>query len=108
MINTIFMQFIQNQGTKLCSQNKNLEHLPVKFLILTLSLVLELQIMQERTTDYGIKFRTRSEFSPLETMVETMDKLGYAEAATLYKKFTNVFLSIMVLGTFWTELIKVF
>lgn len=60
--------------------------------------------MEERTTEYGIKFRTRSEFySP-----QTMDKLGYADAAALHKKFTNVFLSIMVMGTFWTELVKLF
>ncbi|PON64645.1 tRNA/rRNA methyltransferase [Parasponia andersonii] len=79
--------FIQNHGTNICSQNENLEHLPVKFLILTLSLVLELQTMQERTTEYGIKFRTRS--------LETIVKLGYADAAALYKKFSCVFLSIL-------------
>lgn len=77
-----------------------MEYVPVKFLILTLSLVMELQIMQERTTEYGIKFRTRSEFGP----IETIDKPSYADAATLYQRFTSVFLSIMVLGTDWTGL----
>lgn len=56
--------------------------------------------MQERTTEYGIKFRTRSEFGP----IETIDKPSYADAATLYQRFTSVFLSIMVLGTDWTGL----
>ncbi|XP_062073868.1 uncharacterized protein LOC133778060 isoform X2 [Humulus lupulus] len=83
--------FIQNHGTTVCSQNENLEYLPIKFLILILSLVLELQIMQDRTTVFGIKFRTRAEFSSRETI----KKLGYAESAALYKKFTNVFHSIM-------------
>uniref|UniRef100_A0A803PMX3 tRNA (guanosine(18)-2'-O)-methyltransferase TARBP1 n=1 Tax=Cannabis sativa TaxID=3483 RepID=A0A803PMX3_CANSA len=83
--------FIQNHGTNICSQNENLEYLPIKFLILTLSLVLELQIMQDRTTEFGIKFRTRAEFFSSETI----NKLGYAESAALYKKFTNVFHSIM-------------
>lgn len=59
--------------------------------------------MQERTTEYGIKFRTRSEFGSLETI----DTLSYADAATLYQRFTNVFLSVMVLGTDWTELLSV-
>ncbi|GMN30914.1 hypothetical protein TIFTF001_003022 [Ficus carica] len=83
--------FIQNHIATVHSQNKNSEYVPVKFLIITLSLVMELQIMQERTTEYGIKFRTRSEFGSLETI----DTLSYADAATLYQRFTNVFLSVM-------------
>lgn len=99
-----FVQFIQNHGTNICNQNKTLELTPVKFLILATSLVLELQIVQERTTEHGIKFRTRSEFS----LLETMDRPSYPDAMVLYQKFTDVFLSIMVLGTKWIKLMFVF
>nr|XP_048320592.1 uncharacterized protein LOC107430356 isoform X2 [Ziziphus jujuba var. spinosa] len=85
------LTFIQNHGTNICNQNKTLELTPVKFLILATSLVLELQIVQERTTEHGIKFRTRSEFS----LLETMDRPSYPDSMVLYQKFTDVFLSIM-------------
>lgn len=99
-----FVQFIQNHGTNICNQNNKSEFTPVKFLIMASSLVLELQIVQERSTESGIKFRTRSEFS----LSETMDGSTYPDAVVLYQKFANVFLSIMVLGTNWTKLMFVF
>lgn len=86
-----FIQFIQNHGTNICKQSNKLECIPVKFLILASSLVMELQIVQERNTEYGIKFRTKSEFSLLETVDHSSP-----DAVVLYQKFTNVFLLIMV------------
>lgn len=87
------MQFIQSQSHNFSNQFENEEHLPVKFLILTSSLVMELQTMQERTTEYGIKFRTRSESGS----TETLDNISYADSATLYQDFTDTFLSFVVL-----------
>lgn len=86
------MQFIQNCGTNICKQDNSLDFVPLKFLILTLSLVMELQMLQERTTEYGVKFRTKSE----KCLPERIDQLSYAETAGLYQKFTCVFISIMV------------
>lgn len=49
-------------------------------------------MLQERTTEYGVKFRTKSE----KCLPERIDQLSYAETAGLYQKFTCVFISIMV------------
>ncbi|KAL5551309.1 hypothetical protein UlMin_001485 [Ulmus minor] len=83
--------YIQGYGMSICDQNKATECLPIKFLILILSLVQELQIGLDRSTDHGIKFRTRSESGSYATM----NQLSFADAAVLYQKFTNVFCSIM-------------
>ncbi|KAF3448239.1 hypothetical protein FNV43_RR08952 [Rhamnella rubrinervis] len=87
---TPMLMFIQNHGTNICRQSNKLECIPVKFLILASSLVMELQIVQERNTEYGIKFRTKSEFS----LLETVDRSS-PDAVVLYQKFIDVFLLIM-------------
>lgn len=91
----LFVQFIQNYGTNICKQNKDMEWIPVKFLIITLSLVLELQIMQERAAECGTKVRSKSEFSMLETVV----RLNNGEVAILFEKFAKTFLHILVFRT---------
>lgn len=89
----VFVQFIQNFGANICEQSNTLHCKPIKFLILASSLAMELQIVQERNTEYGLKFRTKSEFS----LAESVDRSSL-DALLLYQKFTNVFLSILVLG----------
>nr|POF01631.1 putative methyltransferase tarbp1 [Quercus suber] len=84
-------KFIQNYGTNICKQNKDMEWIPVKFLIITFSLVLELQIMQERAAECGTKVRSKSEFSMLETVVQ----LNNGEVAILFEKFVKTFLHIL-------------
>ncbi|KAL4602312.1 hypothetical protein ACB092_10G044100 [Castanea dentata] len=84
-------KFIQNYGTDICKQNKDMEWIPVKFLIITLSLVLELQIMQERAAECGTKVRSKSEFSMLETVV----RLNNGEVSILFEKFVKTFLHIL-------------
>lgn len=96
----LFLQFIQNYGTIICKQNNDLEWIPVKFFIITLSLVLELQIMKERAAECGTKVRSKSEFSMLETVV----RLNYKEAAILFEKFAKAFLLILVLRTDYISL----
>ncbi|KAL6279881.1 hypothetical protein ACE6H2_016762 [Prunus campanulata] len=85
------LMFIQNHGHELCQENNKLDQITVKFLILTLSLVLELQMMQERVAEYGSKVRGKSEFRVLESI----DQFGHADALNLCQKFTNVFIFIM-------------
>ncbi|ONI06355.1 hypothetical protein PRUPE_5G055400 [Prunus persica] len=85
------LMFIQNHGHELCQENNKLDQITVKFLILTLSLVLELQMMQERVAEYSSKVRGKSEFHVLESI----DQFGHADALNLCQKFTNVFIFIM-------------
>ncbi|KAJ0104679.1 hypothetical protein Patl1_18356 [Pistacia atlantica] len=84
---TPILKFIQDIGINICKQNNCTEWKPVKFLILTLSLVLEFQIMQERSDECGIRFRTKSEVGSLKTV----DQYTYAEAAVIYEKLANLF-----------------
>ncbi|XP_062146057.1 uncharacterized protein LOC133854045 isoform X2 [Alnus glutinosa] len=83
--------FIQNHGSNICKQNNDMEWIPVKFLIITLSLVMELQIMQKRAAECGNKVQSRSESSVLETVV----RLNYGEAAISFEKFPKIFLLIL-------------
>ncbi|KAF9689746.1 hypothetical protein SADUNF_Sadunf01G0124300 [Salix dunnii] len=61
------LRFFQNCGVNICKQQNHLEWLPVKFLVLARSLVAEIQIMQERFTQCGIKIKCRSQISLLDT-----------------------------------------
>lgn len=97
------VQFIQNYGANICNQSNDMEWIPVKFLILSLSLVHELQIMHERAAEYGIEVQRRSEFSSPKTPF----LLNYGEVAILFEKFAEIFLLILVLETDCTSLFKV-
>lgn len=99
-----FIQFIQTHALGLCQENNNLDQIPVKFLIVILSLVRELQMMQDRVAEYRSTVRTKSESRALELM----DQFGQPDALNLYQKFTNVFILIMVWGTNWTKLVNFF
>ncbi|KAK9275857.1 hypothetical protein L1049_023130 [Liquidambar formosana] len=85
------LTFIQNHGINICQQDNQLEWVPVRFLILVLSLVQELQMMQERTADCGNKIRTKSEFG----LLQTVDRMGSAEASIIFEKFPDCFLFIL-------------
>lgn len=79
------MQFVQIYGTKIFRENKNFEWVTVKFLIFILSLVQELQMMQESTADWTVNVSTKTEF-------------GFAEsgATIVTKKFVDIFVSVLV------------
>ncbi|KAB2622786.1 tRNA (guanosine(18)-2'-O)-methyltransferase-like [Pyrus ussuriensis x Pyrus communis] len=85
------LMFIQTHALGLCQENNNLDQIPVKFLIVILSLVRELQMMQDRVAEYRSTVRTKSESRALELM----DQFGQPDALNFYQKFTNVFILIM-------------
>lgn len=87
-------------GTKIFRAINNVEWVTMKFLVFTLSLVQELQIMQERTADCSVKVRTKSEFG----FAESINQLSSSEASIATEKFVNVFVYILVWSTDLTQL----
>ncbi|CAL5436699.1 unnamed protein product [Camellia sinensis] len=85
------LTFIQTHGIDICKQNNHLECIPVKFLILALSLIRELQIMQERVADTGKRGRTKTEVA----LLEIVDHLSSTEISIIIEKFSKLFLSIL-------------
>ncbi|KAI7980638.1 putative methyltransferase TARBP1 [Camellia lanceoleosa] len=85
------LTFIQTHGIDICKQNSHLECIPVKFLILALSLIRELQIMQERVADTGKRGRTKTEVA----LLEIVDHLSSTEISVIIEKFSKLFLSIL-------------
>lgn len=85
------LRFIQNCGVNICKQQSHLEWLPVKFLVLARSLVAEIQIMQERSAQCGIKIKCRSEIS----LLDTVDQLCYTEASMINGRIHGLFLFIL-------------
>ncbi|KAJ6342279.1 hypothetical protein OIU77_023429 [Salix suchowensis] len=85
------LRFFQNCGVNICKQQSHLKWLPVKFLILARSLVAEIQIMQERFTQRGIKIKRRSEIS----LLDTVDQLCYTEASMINGRIHSLFLFIL-------------
>eukprot|EP00268_Persea_americana_P031712 TRINITY_DN3099_c0_g1_i2.p1 TRINITY_DN3099_c0_g1~~TRINITY_DN3099_c0_g1_i2.p1 ORF type:complete len:1865 (+),score=313.63 TRINITY_DN3099_c0_g1_i2:84-5678(+) len=89
-LDSIF-EFLQNYGNNICEQNLALECAPLKFLILTLSLVRELQIGQERFTYYAADTR----IEPDDVMISVMEELSSIKACNVFEKFTRPFLYIL-------------
>ncbi|KAB5573980.1 hypothetical protein DKX38_001174 [Salix brachista] len=85
------LRFFQNCGVNICKQQSHLKWLPVKFLVLARSLVAEIQIMQERFTQRGIKIKRRSEIS----LLDTVDQLCYTEASMINGRIHDLFLFIL-------------
>nr|XP_011465219.1 PREDICTED: uncharacterized protein LOC101309934 [Fragaria vesca subsp. vesca] len=85
------LTFIQNHGSDVCKQYNNMDLFPVKFLILILSLVLELQMMQERVAKHGSELRSKTEFF----VPESMNQFNHADVPNLYQKFTAIFLLLL-------------
>ncbi|KAL5815078.1 hypothetical protein ACOSQ3_025873 [Xanthoceras sorbifolium] len=88
---TPILKFIQNRGVNICKQKNRMEWVPVKFLILTLSLVLEIEKIQERSAEFGIPVRTKSEMDSLDRM----HQLTYADAFVNYEELAALFTSIL-------------
>lgn len=86
------MQFIRNHGMDLCKQNNHLAWVPVKFLILILTVVQEFQVMNDRTADSGMKGRTKPDLSLLEILGAPSSK----QASILTEKFVKSLTSTLV------------
>lgn len=87
------LQFIQNGGINICKQSNHVHCMSMKFLILTLNFLQEIQIMQERYSECGIRIRTKSEIDSLKTV----DQFSYAEASIFHEKLANLFPNVLVL-----------
>ncbi|GLT91144.1 hypothetical protein SLE2022_090460 [Rubroshorea leprosula] len=77
--------FIQNYGLNICKQKNDMEWLPVKFNILILSLVQEIQVIQQCST----KCSNRVD------LLEAMEQSSIAEISAIYKLFADHFLFIL-------------
>ncbi|KAK3029857.1 hypothetical protein RJ639_038291 [Escallonia herrerae] len=93
--------FIQNHGIDIFKQNSHSEWAPIKFLILILSVVQELQVMKERTTRCAIDGHVWP------------DIVGHL-SSTIFGKFANVFthfleevvsFSILSCSIFWSSMV---
>ncbi|KAI7987820.1 putative methyltransferase TARBP1 [Camellia lanceoleosa] len=85
------LTFIQTHGIDICKQNSHLECIPVKFLILALSLIKELQIMQEREWLTLVREVEAAEVA----LLEIVDHLSSTEISVIIEKFSKLFLSIL-------------
>ncbi|XVF51863.1 hypothetical protein PTKIN_Ptkin04bG0218100 [Pterospermum kingtungense] len=83
--------FIQNHGTNICKQNNHSEWMPVKFLILILGLIQEIQVTQNKTSKCGVKIQAKSEIGLLEAEEQSSD----TEISNIYKIFTDPLLFIL-------------
>ncbi|MBA0744267.1 hypothetical protein Gogos_006902 [Gossypium gossypioides] len=83
------MTFMQQHGTNIRKQNNHSEWVPVKFLILILGLIQEIQVMQRRK--HGAKVQTKFEIQRLETEEQSSE----AEASNIYNMFTDSLLLIL-------------
>ncbi|KAK4338184.1 hypothetical protein RND71_042671 [Anisodus tanguticus] len=84
-LNPIF-KFIQDHGSNICDRSNNLECVPVKFLILLLSFVHELQVLQGRAVDC------------LKTSLDISDKVSQysmMKSSTIFVVFSKLFFSIL-------------
>ncbi|XP_010274499.1 PREDICTED: uncharacterized protein LOC104609816 isoform X2 [Nelumbo nucifera] len=86
----IFM-FLQNCGINICNQKDNLEWIPVKFLILAFSLVQELQMVQDKYTDFTMKVRSHMAVD----MPQSYDELSTEETFIVSEKVRTPFLFIL-------------
>ncbi|XP_043812569.1 uncharacterized protein LOC110629722 isoform X3 [Manihot esculenta] len=103
--------FVHSCGISICKHYNRVGWTPVKFLVLTINLVVEIQTMQEIALERRSRIRSQSEISS----VETVDQLEYAEASVVCRKFSDLFLSIleelisfasMSCSIFWTSVVK--
>ncbi|XP_057476407.1 uncharacterized protein LOC130764285 [Actinidia eriantha] len=85
------LMFIRTYGVDICKQNKHREWVPLKFLFLVLSLIEELQIMQERVTDTGNEGRTKVEHGSLEIKEHSRS----TEIFIIIDQFAKLFLAIL-------------
>ncbi|XP_070009091.1 uncharacterized protein [Nicotiana sylvestris] len=89
-LNPIFT-FMQDHGDNLCDVSNNLEWVPVKFLVLLLSFIHELQVLQGRAVDC---LKTGSS----KTSLENSDKVGQysmMKNSIIFAEFSKLFFSIL-------------
>ncbi|CAN4078084.1 unnamed protein product [Withania somnifera] len=89
-LNPIF-KFIQDHGANLCDRNNNLEWIPVKFLILLLSFIHELQVLQGRLVDC---LKTGSSKTSLGLPYK-VGQYSIMKSSTIFVVFSKVFFSIL-------------
>ncbi|XP_052209740.1 uncharacterized protein LOC127813058 isoform X2 [Diospyros lotus] len=83
------LKLILSHCTDLCTRSNYLECVPVKLIILILSLIRELQILEDRVADNCKSGRTKAKFDLIEIdMIST-------EISIILQKFTKLFLSIL-------------
>ncbi|XP_039022591.1 uncharacterized protein LOC120155085 isoform X1 [Hibiscus syriacus] len=82
--------FIQNHGTNICKQKNHSEWMPVKFHILVLGLIQEIQVIQRRK--HGFKVQNKYEIGLLETQEEQSSDV---EASNIYNMFTDSVLFVL-------------
>ncbi|KAG5523748.1 hypothetical protein RHGRI_030659 [Rhododendron griersonianum] len=82
---------IRTYGNDVCKQEIQLECVPVKYLILLLSLIQELQIMQQRVAETHKKGRTKLELD----LLYKGELFSSAEICVIVEKFAQLCLSIL-------------
>ncbi|KAI8530133.1 hypothetical protein RHMOL_Rhmol11G0032100 [Rhododendron molle] len=82
---------IRTYGNDVCKQEIQLECVPVKYLILLLSLIQELQIMQQRVAETRKKGRTKLELD----LLYKGELFSSAEIRVIVEKFVQLCLSIL-------------
>lgn len=85
------LQFVQSNGIKILKQNHDTKYIPVKFLVLSLSIVLELQRTKERVAEYNSKARTDIGINDHALL----DDFSLVDG--IYEKFVDRFIFILVL-----------
>lgn len=88
---TLPFQFIENHCC-LLNQESIAEGVPVKYLILLLSLLQELQEVQERNFRFGNSLGIQSAHDSLDAV----DSLNPVEASIIYEKFLRIFTHVLV------------
>nr|XP_043612363.1 uncharacterized protein LOC122584195 isoform X2 [Erigeron canadensis] len=81
------LQFIQIHGCELCKNSGYQEWLPVKYMIIILSILQELHELKHRTVDNCAK-RTN-------VFLEIVDHTEYMDTSLIIKKFTKLFTSTL-------------
>uniref|UniRef100_A0A2P2MML6 Uncharacterized protein LOC105632355 isoform X3 n=1 Tax=Rhizophora mucronata TaxID=61149 RepID=A0A2P2MML6_RHIMU len=81
--------FFQSFGVNICRETT--ERSTVKFLILTMSLLVEINLLQRKAAESVIRMRLKSETG----FLEGVDGLCYAEASVFDQKFSEPFLLIL-------------
>ncbi|KAF8027335.1 hypothetical protein BT93_E0286 [Corymbia citriodora subsp. variegata] len=85
------LMFMKTHGIDIHNQSNNSHWLALKYLILLLSLVLELEELQGKTAEFSSNFGITSTAVPLDTV----GPLNNTETSEEYKKFLCFFLSIL-------------
>ncbi|KAK7330831.1 hypothetical protein VNO77_25035 [Canavalia gladiata] len=83
------LMFIQNNGINILKQNHDTKYVVVKFLILALSLVLELRRAKEKAVEYGNKARTNIE----NAFPGVVDDMGFID--NISEKLVDKFLYLL-------------